>query len=83
MALVLNEEQLMLKDAARDFLQERAPVSHLREIRDSGNPDGFSRELWAEMVDMGGPPLWCPRNTAGWAMAIPVSASCSKKAVVP
>lgn len=53
MALVLNEEQLMLKDAARDFLQDRAPVSHLRELRDSGNSDGFSRELWAEMVDMG------------------------------
>lgn len=53
MALVLNEEQLMLKEAARDFLRERAPVSHLRELRDSGNSDGFSRELWGEMVDMG------------------------------
>jgi alkylation response protein AidB-like acyl-CoA dehydrogenase len=27
MALVLNEEQTMLKDAAHDFLQERAPIS--------------------------------------------------------
>jgi hypothetical protein len=42
MALVLNEEQLMLRDAARSFLSERAPVSHLRELRDSGDEAGFS-----------------------------------------
>ena len=65
MALVLNEEQLMLKDAARDFLQERAPVSHLREIRDSGNTDGFSRELWAEMVDMGWTAILVPEEHGG------------------
>ena len=53
MALVLTEEQVMLKDAARDFLRERAPVSHLRELRDNDHQDGFSRELWAEMAEMG------------------------------
>jgi alkylation response protein AidB-like acyl-CoA dehydrogenase len=65
MALVLNEEQLMLKDAARDFLQERAPVSHLREIRDSGNLDGFSRELWTEMVEMGWTAIVVPEEHGG------------------
>lgn len=53
MALVLNEEQVMLKDAARGFLGERAPVSHLRALRDGGDETGFSRELWAEMCEMG------------------------------
>lgn len=65
MALVLNEEQRMLRDAARAFLQERAPVSHLREIRDSENPDGFSRELWAEMVDMGWAAILVPEEHGG------------------
>jgi len=65
MALVLNEEQVMLKDAARDFLSERAPVSHLRELRDSGNTDGFSRELWAEMADMGWPAILVPEEHGG------------------
>ena len=65
MALVLNEEQLMLKDAARDFLSGRAPVSHLREIRDSGNDDGFSRELWAEMVEMGWAAILVPEEHGG------------------
>ena len=53
MALVLNEEQLMLKESAKDFLQQRAPVSHLRELRDSENKSGYSIELWTEMAEMG------------------------------
>jgi len=65
MALVLNDEQTMLKDAARDFLRERAPVGHLREIRDSGNDEGFSRELWAEMVDLGWAAILVPEEHGG------------------
>ena len=42
MALVLNEEQQMLRDAARDFLQSRSPVAHLRELRDGDDTIGFS-----------------------------------------
>ena len=53
MALIYNEEQLMLKDAARTFLRERAPISHLRALRDAGDETGFSRDLWAEMCEMG------------------------------
>ena len=65
MALVLDEEQLMLKDAARNFLSERAPVGHLRQIRDSGNEDGFSRDLWAEMVEMGWAAILVPEEHGG------------------
>ena len=65
MALVLNEEQQMLRDSARDFLAGRAPLSHLRELRDSGNEDGFSRELWAEMSEMGWPAILVPEAHGG------------------
>jgi len=65
MALVLNEEQLMLKDSARDFLKGRAPVSHLRNLRDIGNSEGFSRELWSEMTDMGWPAILVPEQHGG------------------
>ena len=57
MALVLNEEQQMLRDAAKSFLQDTAPVSHLRKLRDEAVEDGFSRQLWAEMADMGWPAI--------------------------
>jgi alkylation response protein AidB-like acyl-CoA dehydrogenase len=65
MALVLNEEQHMLRDAARDFLSQRAPISHLRNVRDSGNADGFSRELWGEMVEMGWSAILVPEEHGG------------------
>ena len=65
MALVLNEEQLMLKESARDFLQQRAPVGHLRELRDSGNESGYSKELWSEMADMGWTAILVPEQYGG------------------
>lgn len=65
MALVLNEEQTMLQESARDFLHSRAPVSHLRELRDSGSEEGFSRELWGEMADMGWPAMFIPETFGG------------------
>ena len=46
MALVLNEEQTMLRDSARGLITDKAPVSHLRQLRDNKDKDGFSRELW-------------------------------------
>ena len=65
MALVLNEEQLMLKDSARDFLNSRAPVSHLRKLRDKANNEGFSRDLWSEMAEMGWPAILVPEEHGG------------------
>jgi len=67
MALILNEEQLMLKDAARDFLSERAPVSHLRALRDGDSEEGFSRDLWSEMSEMGWAAILVPEEYGGLA----------------
>ena len=46
MPLVLTEEQSMLRDSARGLISDKAPVSHLRQLRDSKDATGFSRELW-------------------------------------
>ncbi|MDI4238004.1 acyl-CoA dehydrogenase family protein [Bradyrhizobium sp. Arg237L] len=53
MALILNEEQSMLRDSARGLISEKAPVSHLRQLRDSKDETGFSRELWNTFAEMG------------------------------
>ena len=53
MPMYWNEDQQMLADSARPFLADKAPVSHLRALRDEGNADGFSRDLWREFADMG------------------------------
>ena len=53
MPMYWNEDQQMLADSARPFLADKAPVLHLRALRDEGNADGFSRDLWREFADMG------------------------------
>ena len=53
MALVLNEEQQFLKDAASKFFQENAPIAHFRELRDSNNELGYDCELWKKMAELG------------------------------
>ena len=53
MPLYLNDEQQMLRDTARDYVGENAPVSHMRKLRDEKNADGFSRDLWKSFAEMG------------------------------
>lgn len=58
MALVLNTEQILLKESAQEFLGKMAPVSELRKLRDTKDALGYSQELWQKMVEL------------GWAMII-------------
>jgi acyl-CoA dehydrogenase len=51
--MILNEEQTMLKDSAKDFCTTNAPIGQLRKLRDDANPDGFERGTWASMVELG------------------------------
>lgn len=65
MVMVLNEEQVMLKDSAKDFCQENAPIAALRKLRDEGDETGFSRELWQQMVDLGWSGITFPEEFGG------------------
>lgn len=65
MALVLTEEQSMLRDSARGLISDKAPVSHLRSLRDSKDATGFSRELWKAFAEMGFSGLLVPENFGG------------------
>ena len=53
MGLVLNEDQQLIRDAARDFCQTMTPISALRRLRDSKSSDGFDRAIWKQMIDLG------------------------------
>lgn len=68
MAMVLNEETGMLKDAARGYLTTSAPVSQLRKLRDSGSEDGFDRSTWAAMAEMGWTGVLVPEEHGGAEM---------------
>lgn len=53
MPLFLNDEQVMLRDTARDFVGENAPVKHMRGLRDAGDATGFAPALWKQFAEMG------------------------------
>ncbi len=63
MALVLNEEQQLLRDSAKTFLQECSPVEGLRKLRDSG--EEWSSVLWADMAEMGWTGIVIPEQYDG------------------
>jgi alkylation response protein AidB-like acyl-CoA dehydrogenase len=65
MALVLTEEQSMLRDSARGLISDKAPVSHLRQLRDTKDATGFSRELWKTFAEMGFTGLLVPEDFGG------------------
>src|ERR1700720_4060131 len=65
MALVLNEEQSMLRDSARGLISDKAPVAHLRQLRDAKDATGFSRDLWRAFAEMGFSGLLVPENFGG------------------
>ena len=41
MALVLTEEQQLLRDTATQFFQKNVPIANLRKLRDSKSADGY------------------------------------------
>ena len=65
MALVLNEEQSMLRDSARGLISDKAPVAHLRQLRDAKDATGFSRDLWKAFAEMGFSGLLVPETFGG------------------
>lgn len=63
MAYILNEEQELLRDSAKDFLAELSSVGSLRNLRDSG--EEWSEELWTAMAEMGWPGIVIPEQYGG------------------
>lgn len=65
MGMILNEEQTLLQDSAREFFKEKAPVTALRALRDEKDATGYSKNLWKSMVDMGWPGIIVPEAYGG------------------
>ncbi len=65
MALVLTEEQTLLRDSARGLISDKAPVAHLRQLRDAKDETGFSRDLWKTFAEMGFSGLLVPEDFGG------------------
>jgi alkylation response protein AidB-like acyl-CoA dehydrogenase len=65
MTLVLSEEQELLRNTAREFIGENAPVKELRRLRDEQDAIGFSRAMWTEMAELGWAGILLPEEFGG------------------
>jgi alkylation response protein AidB-like acyl-CoA dehydrogenase len=65
MALLLTEEQTMLRDSARSFMSDKAPVSQLRALRDNADALGYSPDVWKQFAEMGFSGVLVPEAQGG------------------
>jgi alkylation response protein AidB-like acyl-CoA dehydrogenase len=63
MDLGLSEQQELLKNAARDFLEKECPEKHVREMEE--DEKGYSPELWKQMAELGWQGLIIPEDLGG------------------
>jgi len=68
MELVLTEEQLLLQQTAREFVAKHSSLKRIRALRDSRDPQGFSRELWSQMSQLGWLGIVFPEAYGGAAL---------------
>jgi alkylation response protein AidB-like acyl-CoA dehydrogenase len=67
---VLTREQEEIQRAARSFVRERLPTSHLRALRDRREPAGLSRDVWRAMADLGWAAILVPEDQGGAGMGL-------------
>ena len=65
MKLILTEEEQFLKDTAKNFAEERCPISHFRSLRDNNDPILWDKEIWKEMTTLGWPGILIPEEYGG------------------
>ena len=65
MKLILTEEEQFLKDTAKNFAEERCPISHFRSLRDSNDPKLWDKDIWKEMTALGWPGILIPEEYGG------------------
>jgi alkylation response protein AidB-like acyl-CoA dehydrogenase len=64
--LGLSEEQELLKNFARDFLEKECPEQHVREMEE--DEQGYSPDLWKKMAEQGWQGLIVPEQHGGTGM---------------
>ncbi len=62
---VLNEEQEMLRDMAREWAVNESPVTEFRKVRASGVPEAFDRKTYGTMAEMGWSGVIVPEEHGG------------------
>ena len=68
MGHVVLLHELMLRDMARNFFDEKSPVGRMRALRDTEDATGFGQDLWREMGELGWIGIPFPEEVGGSGM---------------
>jgi len=61
----LTEEQSMIRDQAKSWATDQAPVSKFRAMRDAKTETAFTPATWSEMVELGWTGIIIPESYGG------------------
>jgi alkylation response protein AidB-like acyl-CoA dehydrogenase len=61
----LTDEQVMLRDMAREWSDKENPVSAFRKARDAGHSEGYDPAIYTEMAQMGWTGIVIPEEHGG------------------
>jgi alkylation response protein AidB-like acyl-CoA dehydrogenase len=64
---VLNDEQTMLRDMAREWADNEAPVSAFRKLRNAAPAAGYDAAVWQQIGEMGWAGIVIPEQFGGSA----------------
>ena len=67
----LNDEQVMLRDMAREWADNESPISAFRKLRDAAPAKGFDPEAWSTVGQMGWAGVVIPEEFGGSAFGAP------------
>jgi acyl-CoA dehydrogenase len=70
MSWILDEQRRMLRDSAQAFVSGRAPMAHLRDLRDRADPLGYSRALWRDFGQQGYAATLVPDGHGGLGLGV-------------
>ena len=62
---VPTEEQQLLRESAAAFVRDHSSLKRIRALRDAADPDGFSRDLWRRMAELGWLGIIVPEEHGG------------------
>ena len=65
---VLTEEQLILQDQAKSWVNDESPVTQFRAMRDAGHANGYTPETWQAICDLGWAGILIPEEYGGSGM---------------
>ena len=61
----LTEEQSLIRDQAKSWATEKAPVDSFRKMRDAGVPERFEATTWQSMIELGWTGILVPEAYGG------------------